>query len=272
MPNPRKRTSKRGSSPRPLHLALLTLFITIAAPLTAVFSAPLTTPHSLPSTRDLWIDLLIGPPLVPLFNQVVRANDIAHVDLPNQLNQLSGIKGGQKMLIFKSVKAAEEQLPGLADQIDIIGYNLEHGPGTPPDEQADPVASIQRMRALADAHSLALALGPDHNFALSHGVAMAPFVDIFVLQIQRQQTNPPVVIDFIAPLVPQLRAANPTLQISAQVRTEGDMAAIVQLLETLLPYLDGVSILTSPQTVPIAEELIFRLRAARTAVYLPIIT
>ena len=270
--NPFNRPSKRRSSPRPLHhLALLTLLITIAAPLTAVSSSPLA-PHNPPlATSDLWIDLLIGPPLVPLFNQVARANDIARVDHYSQISQLSGITRGQKIVVFKSVTEAEQFLPGIADQIDIVGYNLEHdGPATPQEEPVDPVASIQRMRALADEHGLALALGPDHSFALSHGVAMAPYVDIFVLQIQRQQTNPPVVIDFIAPLVPQLRAANPVLQISAQVRTEGDMAAIVRLLETLLPYLDGVSILTSPQTVPIAEELIFRLRS--TAVYLPMIS
>lgn len=96
---------------------------------------------------------------------------------------------------------------------------------------------------------------------------MAPYVDIFVLQIQQQQTNPPVVIDFIVPLVPQLREANATLQVSAQVRTEGDMGAIVQLLDGLEGYLDGVSILTSPQTVDVAEELVWMLRG--TVVYLP---
>jgi hypothetical protein len=249
---------------------LLTLFVFTAAPLTAVSS--LLAAHNPPlTTSDLWIDLLIGPPLVPLFNDTARANDIARVDHHSQIAQLAGITHGQKIVVFKSAAEAEQLLPGIADQIDIVGYNFEHGPGTPPDEQADPVDSIQRMRALADTHGLGLALGPDYRFANSHGPAMAPYVDIFVLQIQREQTNPTVVIDFIAPLVPQLRAANPALQVSAQVRTEGDMAAIVQLLDRLLPYLDGVSILTSPQTVPIAEELIFRLRRARTAVYLPLI-
>jgi len=191
---------------------------------------------------------------------VARGDDIARVDHYSQVEQLSGINTGLKLLVFKSVVEAEQQLPGLAGKIDIAGYNLEHGPGTPADEKADPVGSIQRMRALADTHGLALALGPDHDFALSHGVAMAPYVDYFVLQIQRQQTNPPVVMDFIVPLVPQLRAANPDLQISAQVRTEGDVQALVDLLDSLTPYLDGVSILTSPNTVDIAKELVYGLR------------
>ena len=135
----------------------------------------------------------------------------------------------------------------------MIGYNLEHGPGTPAAEQADPLSSIQAMRELADSYGLQLAFGPDHDFALSHGVQLAPFVDMFVLQIQRQQTNPAVVADFVTPLVPQLRAANPALEISVQVRTEGDVPGIVALLDSLRAEIDGVSILTSPDTVDVAR-------------------
>lgn len=255
-----RRSLWRGS----LILGLISVLLVLAAQVSAV---GLKEQEQVTAPRDLWMDLLIGPPLVPLFNQAARGDDIARVDHWSQISQLSGISAGRKMVVFKSAKEAEEQLPGLADQIDVVGYNLEHGPGTPEDEKADPVGSIQRMRVLADAHGLVLALGPDHSFALSHGAAMAPYVDIFVLQIQQQQTNPPVVIDFIVPLVPQLRAANTTLQVSAQVRTEGDMGAIVELLDWLEGYLDGVSILTSPQTVDVAEELVWMLRG--TVVYLP---
>jgi hypothetical protein len=53
---------------------------------------------------------------------------------------------------------------------------------------------------------LKLALGPDHRFALSDGVALAPYVDLFVLQVQRVQTQPATVLDFVLPLVPQLEA------------------------------------------------------------------
>ena len=221
------------------------------------------------TTADLWMDMLIGPPLVPFFNQEARDNDIARVDHPSQVAQLSGITGGRKLVVFKSIGEAQAYLPGMADKIDIAGYNLEHGQATPPEEQADPVGSIQIMRQLADNYGLELALGPDHNFALSHGAAMAPYVDYFILQIQRQQTNPPVVHEFITTIVPQLRAANPDLQISAQVRTEGDVQAIVALLDSLLPYLDGVSILTSPDTVDVAVELVSLLRADKIYLYLP---
>ena len=60
------------------------------------------------------------------------------------------------MVVFKSIAEAETLLPDLAQKIDLIGYNLEHGPATPAEEQADPVGSIQKMRLLADTYELDL--------------------------------------------------------------------------------------------------------------------
>ena len=245
-------------------LSLIILCVVLLAFFTA---AEAEETQEIEMTADLWMDMLIGPPLVPVFNREARDDDIARVDHPSQVAQLEGVTNGRKLVVFKSLAEAQEYLPNLADKIDIAGYNLEHGPATPPEEQADPVGSIKKMRELADTYNLDLALGPDHSFALSHGVAMAPYVDYFILQIQRQQTNPPVVHEFVTTLVPQLRTVNPDLQISAQVRTEGDVQAIVALIDSLLPYLDGVSILTSPDTVEVAKELLFFLRANRS--YLP---
>jgi hypothetical protein len=210
--------------------------------------------------EDLWLDVSLGPPLVDWFNSVARPNDIARLDNTTQLKLLDQITVGRKLLVFKSAAEAEHLLPRIADQVDIIGYNLEHSPANPAEEQADPVASVQRMRALADKYGLTLAFGPDHDFALSDGAAIAPFVDIFVLQVQRVQTKPQTVFDFVLPLIPQLRSANPNLQISIQVRTEGDVAAIASLVASLNDDLDGVSILTSPTTVPVAEALVEELR------------
>jgi len=239
---------------------LLSLALSLFAPGTALPSAYSSAPQQSASIEDLWIDMRIGPPLIPLFNAAAQGDDIARVDHPSQVEQLSDISNGRKMVIFKSVAETEQLLPDMAGEIDIIGYNLEHGPATPAGEQQDPVGSIKSMRELADAYDLELAFGPDHDFALSHGVQMAPFVDIFVLQIQRQQTNPQIVADFIMPIVPQLREANPDVEISVQVRTEGDVQAIVELIDSLKANLDGISILTSPETVDVAQELVVALR------------
>jgi hypothetical protein len=245
---------KQSRVPRYLTLALALLFFALFSPAYSAESQQVS------SVEELWIDMRIGPPLIPLFNEAARDDDIARVDHPSQVEQLSQITNGRKMVIFKSIEETEQLLPGMADKINIVGYNLEHSPATPDNEKADPVGSIQKMRELADEYGLDLALGPDHDFALSHGVEMAPYVDYFVLQIQRQQTNPETVKAFVEPLVPQLRQANPDLEVSVQVRTEGDVEKIVDLLDDLKEYLDGVSILTSPETVDIAWELVAALR------------
>jgi hypothetical protein len=164
------------------------------------------------------------------------------------------------MVIFKSLEEASEALPRIGEEIDIVGYNLEGTPGTPESDREDPVASVEAMRELADAYGLQLAFGPDHDFALSYGVEIAPLVDIFVLQIQRRQTDPEAVKAFVEPLVPELREANRDLEVSVQVRTEGDVGELVALIEGIEVELDGVSILTSPDSVEVAEELVWALR------------
>jgi hypothetical protein len=213
------------------------------------------------SVSRLWLDIGLGPPLVDWFNRVARPDDIARVNNVEQMSLLDDIRVGRKLVVFKSVAEAERQLPQIGDQIDILGYNLEHGPPIPPDEEADPVGSVRRMRDLAQQYGLELALGPDHSFALSDGVEMAPYVDIFVLQVQRVQTEPDTVLDFALPLIGQLRRSNPSLDISVQVRTEGDVVAIADLIGCLKDNLDGVSILTSPETVDVAEALVAELRS-----------
>ena len=151
------------------------------------------------------------------------------------------ITTGQRLVVFKSAADAREAVPLLADRMDILGYNLEHGPANPADEQADPIAGVKVMQELAHQYGLKLAMGPDHDFAVQYGAALAPYVDMFVLQVQRVQTDPETVRAFVVPLAEELRKANPDIQISVQVRTEGDVEQIADLLESLLGSIDGVS-------------------------------
>ena len=222
------------------------------------------------SVRDLWLDISLGPPLIDWFNRVARPDDIARIEQVKQLDLLEDITVGRKLVVFKSVDEAEHFVPEIADRIDIIGYNLEHGPGYSSSEQADPVDSAKRMHDLAQAYDLLLAFGPDHDFALSDGAAVAPYVDIFVLQVQRVQTEPDTVVDFVLPLTRQLRQANPDLEVSVQVRSEGDVVAIVNLIDYIKDSLDGVSILTSPETVEVTEELVTELRTRKSVMGGPV--
>lgn len=226
------------------------------------------TEVSEPEVRDpqmkaldgLWIDMSMGPEMITWFNENARPNDIARADHVSLVDLLDKITTGRRLVVFKNVSDAEQLLPHMADKMDIIGYNLEHGPSNRPDEQADPVGSVRRMRALADEYGLELALGPDRAFALSDGLAMAPYVDMFVLQVQRVQEEPEVVRSFVLPVVRALRQINPDLEISVQVRTEGDMAAVAKLIASMEEDLDGVSILTSAETTGTAEQLVAELR------------
>lgn len=230
------------------------------------------TPQQAPDPRltGLWIDMSMGPQVVDLFNGVATEQDVARADHVSMIDLLDKVEVGRKLVVFKNVADAEALVPRLADKMDIIGYNLEHGPTNHEDEQADPVGSVRRMRALADQYGKKVALGPDRAFALSDGVAMAPYVDMFVLQVQRAQTEPETVREFVVPLARELRRANPNLEISVQIRTEGDVKALADLLASLKPELNGVSILTSPETVPVAEALVAELRAPLAASSTPL--
>lgn len=212
------------------------------------------------SVADLWIDFSLGPPLVDLFNDTARPDDIARIENISQIRMLENVTTGRRLVVFKSVEEAADFLPQYANEIDIVGYNLENGLPNPAEEQADPVASVQHMRELVDQYGLELMMGPDRQFALDYGAQMAPFVDLMVLQVQRAQTEPQTVIDFVVPLVRQLRAANPDIEISMQIRTEGEVADLIALTDMLKGELDGLSILTSLETTATATELMTTLR------------
>jgi hypothetical protein len=210
---------------------------------------------------ELWIDLSLGPPLVRLFNERAQAKDVARVEHISQLDLLKDVNAGKKLVVFKSAEDAIRLLPHIHDDIDIIGYNLEHGPTNPIHEQENPVEYIQRLREVADEYDLEVALGPDHNFALSHAVVMAPYADYLILQIQKVQTEPDTVYDFVLPVLKGVRVANPDIQTSVQIRTEGEVDELLAMLEPLQDEIDGISILTSTDTIEITEELMGELRA-----------
>lgn len=209
---------------------------------------------------DLWIDFSLGTPLIESFNGMARSDDIARVEHISQLDMLSQVTTGRKLVVFKSAADAVRLIPHIADEIDIVGYNLEHGTANPLNEQEDPIGSIRELREVADEYGLQVALGPDRSFALSHSTAMAPYADMLILQVQKVQTEPETVLDFVRPIINNVRRANPDIEVSVQIRTEGDVAELLDLLTLLEPDLDGISILTSVDTVEFAEALLTELR------------
>jgi len=209
---------------------------------------------------DLWIDLSMGAPLVDLFNERARTNDIARVEHVSQLDLLEGVTAGKKLVVFKSADDAIRLIPHIYDKIDIVGYNLEHGPANPIFEQENPVESIQSLREVTDEYGLELALGPDHRFAESDGAAMAPYADYFILQVQKVQTEPETVYEFVEPLLKEIHRANPDIEVSLQIRTEGNVDDLLAMLSPLQDDIQGISILTSEETLDLTNEIMNALR------------
>lgn len=208
----------------------------------------------------LRLEINLMPATVLPFNQMAQPDDSARIDRVGDLRLLAEVRTGRRLVVFRSATLAEQLVPRVAGHFDWIAYNLEHSPMVPLADQQDPVAAVQRMRSLADRYGLGLAIGPDHDFVVSHGELLAPYADQFVLQVQRVQGQPELVHSYVLSTSAALRQVNPALEIIVQVRTEGDLDALVALLETLRPHMDGVAILASAETTEFAAALWNRLR------------
>ena len=90
--------------------AILFLFVGV----TAVLPIRAAQVQQSIDAEELWMDLSMGPPLIPLFNAAALNDDIARIEHPNQIDQLRGIENGRKMVIFKSIAQTEEFLPDMA--------------------------------------------------------------------------------------------------------------------------------------------------------------
>ncbi len=251
-----------------LLFATLTLLGTGTLPLAHGAGPVGLTQARSPLTRELgelWFGMRVNEAMVDWFNQTARADDVAAVTA-QEVALLERITAGRKQVLFTSVAEAEQLVPTLADQMDIIGYDLEHWPQTPADEQADPLAAVQRLQALARQYDLSLALGPDRRFAVDYGAAMAPYADKFSLQLQRLQADPDALLAFAQPLIQELRQANPDLEINIQLRTEGSLDQLLAIIAALQNDINGVSIIYSPESVTVAQELVSRLRSTTPGV------
>lgn len=209
---------------------------------------------SVAQSQDMYFGVRLTPELVEWFNQTAGPLDVAGV-MPQEVALLSQVTTGRKQVLFTSVAQAEELLPQVGADIDMIGYDLEHWAATPATEQSDPITAVLQMRQLADEYHLLLGIGPDREFALQYGAQLAPYVDQFTLQVQRLQANPQRFRAFANGLMADLRAANPEIQLVVQVRTEGNMEDVLALVNSLEEPVNGVGILYTPATLAKMQEL-----------------
>jgi len=208
------------------------------------------------------VGVLVNPALVDWFNSVAREGDIGSVKARG-VDLLGQITAGRRQVVFASGADAEQVMPDLAGQVEIIGYDLEHWAATPDEEQADPVGAVQGMRKLADEYGLELSLGPDRRFATQYGAEMAPYVDRFVIQLQGAQDDPQKAIDYALPLIQELRQANGDLRISIVLRPDEDnVKQLLHLMDLLRGQIDGVSVLSTSGTAEPVKVFVGELRSA----------
>jgi hypothetical protein len=212
------------------------------------------------SLNDLTLKLQVRSELVTWYNQIARPGDVA-VFPDSPLTGLGSISAGRKLVLYTSAATAEQAVPLIAGQIDMIGYDIEHWPQTPPDEQADPVAALKRMRALADKYGLKLGVGPDRSFGAQFGAQFAPYVDQYTLQLQNLQSDAVAMNAYALPLIAQLRQAKSTIGIDVQLSTDAGSDGLIQLADAIKSQIDGLGILYTPQTENILQDFVAKLRA-----------
>jgi len=167
------------------------------------------------------------------FQQHAGAQDIARVDHPNDIGLISNITVGKKMVIFKSAAQIQQFMTSNTSALDIIGYNLEPGQTHDANELANPVAAAKAVQAIARQYGKQVAIGLTRSLALQYGAAMAPYADIWVLQIQKAQNDPAMAGEFVSQMLPALQRANPSIVVFVQIRTDSSPAALAKLVNGL---------------------------------------
>lgn len=149
------------------------------------------------------------------------------------MSDMGKIHCGDRQLLFTSAATAETTLPGLAtagDLPEIIGYDFEHWPQTPADEQRDPLVAVKRMRALADRYHVRLLFAPDRNYGQQlAGVGIAAYIDVWALQLQ-QFDGSDQTYTYADPIINAIRATNPTIRVSMQFSTGISAAQIADVV------------------------------------------
>jgi hypothetical protein len=206
---------------------------------------------------QLWIHL--GPDLVDWFNRTAEAGDFAVVAAGPE-DMLDKVSAGHRVLWITSIAEATESLPAKAGEVDAIDYRVDYPLTVPAKDWTDPVAAVQQMAELARGHNLRLAVSADYRIAQEYGSDLAAHADQFVLQVQRLQEDPSLLLDTAQPLARDLRQAEPDLAILVHLRLGSDLNTLLAIADALAEDIDGVSISYSPASADQVEEFGRRLK------------
>ena len=122
----------------------------------------------------------------------------------------------------KAIRAEQSGIPYEA-----LAYGLETSESTPDGEWQNLVESTERARSIADDYDKLLVMGPGFRLMSQNEdqyPAMASLADIWMLQTQRLQVNPPgsSYRGEVERVVDQIISGNPEIQIWAQITLPPD--------------------------------------------------
>lgn len=140
------------------------------------------------------------------------------------------LDGWTRVLGAPSIEQLEQKAK-RAEQSDIpyeaLAYGLETSESTPDEEWQNLVESTERARSIADDYDKLLVMGPGYRLMSQNEdqfPAITALSDIWMLQTQRLQVNPPGPIyrEEVKRVVDQIKSGNPEIEIWAQITLPPD--------------------------------------------------
>jgi hypothetical protein len=210
---------------------------TTTAPATSpTVAAPTTSPTvAAPTSTSATISCRLGTSLrketVPIvlnhrhLNGLVQSASVgaAEAYFP-QLEGWTRVLGAPSLEALRQ-KAEEAKNRGVP--YEALSYGLETSESTPEEEWQDLVGSTKKAKAIADEYGKLLLMGPGFRLMSENPdkyPSMAALADLWVLQTQRLQVNPPgpEYRQDVQRVVNQIRAGNPSISVWAQITLPPD--------------------------------------------------
>ena len=199
------------------------------------------------------------------FNQIAGPDDIAAFPEPF-VRLLPHVTAGKKMVFYRSWAQAEDELDGLLDQIDMVGYNPEHWEHTPLEEQEHLRDTVERGAKFAHERGLQFVLIPDRRFADEQLGQLALYADAIVLQGQRLQLDPERFATWTKAMITIIRASNPEAKIYVQVGvTQTTPSEMLTAIQTVSDNIDGIAVWSMPRSLHNLQNFVSPLRRGEIA-------
>lgn len=199
--------------------------------------------------------------IAAFFNQIAHPGDIAMIPSRMSASLVGKITAGQKLILFTSWADASPQLDGLRGKVDLICYDPEHWDQTPKVEQENLVSTVKSATAATHARGLSLLVAPDRTFDDEFLGALAPGVDVLLLQAQRLQDNPSAFASWTRRSIGVARTSNPNIRIFVQVgASRGTAGEMVAALQSVAYDIDGIAAWSLPRSFTVLQDFVSQIR------------